>query len=180
MALCFFVPPSPDYLLWGVALLALGNLVNEFAVVNYNAILPTISTRDTIGKMSGTGWAAGYFGGIVALLLVLVGFISPGLLGITEGSALNIRAVALFSAAWALAFSLPLILKVRSLPQAVRPDAPPHRPSCLLQKAFRHRRQALPTGSHDPLLPGLVRCFPRRPQRYLHLRRHARGRLLRL
>ena len=124
MALCFFVAPSPDYLLWGVALLALGNLVNEFAVVNYNAILPTISTRDTIGKMSGTGWAAGYFGGIVALLLVLVGFISPGLLGITEDGALNIRAVALFSAAWALTFSLPLILKVRSLPQAVRPDAP--------------------------------------------------------
>ncbi|MFC6352569.1 MFS transporter [Rothia nasimurium] len=124
MALCFFVAPSPDYLLWGVALLALGNLVNEFAVVNYNAILPTISTRDTIGKMSGTGWAAGYFGGIVALLLVLVGFISPGLLGITEDSALNIRAVALFSAVWALIFSLPLILKVRSLPQAVRPDAP--------------------------------------------------------
>lgn len=124
MALCFFVAPSPDYLLWGVALLALGNLVNEFAVVNYNAILPTISTRDTIGKMSGTGWAAGYFGGIVALLLVLVGFISPGLLGITEDSALNIRAVALFSAVWALIFSLPLILKVRALPQAVRPDAP--------------------------------------------------------
>lgn len=124
MALCFFVTPSPDYLIWGVALLALGNLVNEFAVVNYNAILPTISTRDTIGKMSGTGWAAGYFGGIVALLLVLVGFISPGLMGITEDSALNIRAVALFSAAWALVFSLPLILKVRSLPQAVRPDAP--------------------------------------------------------
>lgn len=124
MALCFFVAPSPDYLLWGVALLALGNLVNEFAVVNYNAILPTISTRDTIGKMSGTGWAAGYFGGIVALLLVLVGFISPGLLGITEDGALNIRAVALFSAVWALIFSLPLILKVRSLPLAVRPDAP--------------------------------------------------------
>ena len=93
-------------------------------MVNYNAILPTISTRDTIGKMSGTGWAAGYFGGIVALLLVLVGFISPGLLGITEDGALNIRAVALFSAVWALIFSLPLILKVRSLPQAVRPDAP--------------------------------------------------------
>ncbi|MDO4821604.1 MAG: MFS transporter [Rothia sp. (in: high G+C Gram-positive bacteria)] len=124
MALCFFVAPSPDYLLWGVALLALGNLVNEFAVVNYNAILPTISTRDTIGKMSGTGWAAGYFGGIVALVLVLVGFISPGLLGITEDGALNIRAVALFSAVWALVFSLPLILKVRSLPQAMRPDAP--------------------------------------------------------
>lgn len=124
MALCFFVAPSPDYLIWGVVLLALGNLVNEFAVVNYNAILPTISTRQTIGKMSGIGWAAGYFGGIMALLLVLLGFISPGLLGITEDGSLNIRAVALFSAVWALVFSLPLILKVRSLPQPVRADVP--------------------------------------------------------
>ncbi len=124
MALCFFVAPSPDHLVLGVALLAAGNLVNEFAVVNYNAILPTISTRDTIGKASGLGWAAGYFGGIIALGLVLVGFISPGLLGIPEENSLNIRAVALFCALWGLVFSLPLILRMRSMPQTVRAKAP--------------------------------------------------------
>lgn len=116
MALCFFVAPSPDYLILGVILIAAGNLFNEFAVVNYNAILPSISTRDTIGKISGNGWAAGYFGGIIALAIVLVGFISPGILGIPEDGSYNIRAVALFSAVWALAFSLPLMLAVRKLP----------------------------------------------------------------
>lgn len=130
MALCFFVAPSPDFLLLGVVLLALGNLFNEFAVVNYNAILPSISTKDTIGKISGNGWAAGYFGGILALILVLVGFLTPGLLGIPEEDSYNVRAVALFSAVWALVFSLPLMLKVKSLPSPA-PLAEGARPSIL-------------------------------------------------
>lgn len=125
MALCFFVAPSPDYLIFGVILIAAGNLFNEFAVVNYNAILPSISTKDTIGKVSGNGWAAGYFGGIIALAIVLVGFISPGILGIPEDGAYNIRAVALFSAVWALAFSLPLMLAVRKLPTPVAATTAP-------------------------------------------------------
>ncbi|MFW0170330.1 MFS transporter [Rothia sp. P4278] len=129
MALCFFVAPAPQYLLLGVALLSLGNLVNEFAVVNYNAILPAISTKATIGKISGSGWAAGYIGGIVALGIVLLGFVTPGLLGIPTDQAYNIRAVALFSAAWALIFSLPLMLKARSLP---KPERAPQEKASLL------------------------------------------------
>lgn len=117
MALCFFVAPSPSYLWLGVLLLSAGNLVNEFAVVNYNALLPSISSKKTIGKVSGQGWAAGYLGGIVALGLVLLGFITPGLLGIPEDKAYNIRAVALFSALWALVFSLPLIIRLWNRPQ---------------------------------------------------------------
>lgn len=120
MAFCFFVAPSPDYLILGVILLSLGNLVNEFAVVNYNALLPAISTKLTIGKISGTGWAAGYFGGILALGLVLVGFMSPGILGIPEDNSYNLRAVAVFSAVWALVFSLPLMLAVGKIPTAPR------------------------------------------------------------
>lgn len=125
MALCFFVAPSPEYLIFGVILIAAGNLFNEFAVVNYNAILPSISIKDTIGKVSGNGWAAGYFGGIIALAIVLVGFISPGILGIPEDGAYNIRAVALFSAVWALAFSLPLMLTVHKLPAPVAATTAP-------------------------------------------------------
>lgn len=124
MAFCFFVAPSPDYLILGVVLLSLGNLVNEFAVVNYNALLPAISTQQTIGKVSGTGWAAGYFGGILALAIVLVGFVSPGILGIPEDGAYNLRAVAVFSAIWAIAFSLPLMLAVRKISPAPRSVEP--------------------------------------------------------
>ena len=116
MALCFFVKPDPAYLVWGVALIAAGNIVNEFSVVNYNAILPQISTPQTVGKISGIGWSSGYFGGIIALALVLVGFISPGLLGISHQDSLHIRSVALFAAAWCLLLSAPLLLSLRKSP----------------------------------------------------------------
>lgn len=117
MALCFFVAPSPSFLYLGVALIALANVMSEFATVNYNAILPQISTPQTVGRISGIGWASGYFGGIFALAIVLIGFIGlgseTGLLGIPAHNALNIRAVALFCAVWATALSLPLLLAMR-------------------------------------------------------------------
>lgn len=116
MALCFFVKPDPAYLILGVALISAGNVVNEFSVVNYNAILPQISTKETVGRISGIGWSSGYFGGIVALGLVLVGFISPGILGIPTDGSLNIRSVALFAAAWCLLLSAPLLVQMKKNP----------------------------------------------------------------
>lgn len=114
MALCFFVKPDPAYLWFGVTLIALGNIVNEFAVVNYNALLPRISTPKTVGKISGIGWASGYFGGIVALLLVMVLFISPGILPLPKDDpSLTYRLIAVFSAIWCVVFSLPLLLSLR-------------------------------------------------------------------
>ncbi|MDT0190468.1 MFS transporter [Rothia terrae] len=114
MALCFFVYPDPKFLWFGVTLIALANVVNEFAVVNYNALLPRISTPATVGKISGIGWACGYFGGIIALVLVMVLFIKPGILPLPEGDgSLIYRSIALFSALWCVVFSLPLLLSLR-------------------------------------------------------------------
>lgn len=114
MALCFFVYPEPKFLWLGVALIALANIVNEFAVVNYNALLPRISTPATVGKISGIGWACGYFGGIVALLLVMLLFIKPGILPLPEhDGSLVYRSIALFSALWCVVFSAPLLLSLR-------------------------------------------------------------------
>ena len=104
--------PDQPYLYLGVGLLALANVFDEFAVVNYNAMLPGIAGREHIGRVSGQGWAMGYFGGIVALTIVLFGFITPGLLGIPEEDALNVRAVALFSGLWIALFSIPVLLVV--------------------------------------------------------------------
>ena len=78
-ALCFFVFPRPEFLLLGVALIALGNVFFEFAGVNYNAMLAQVSTPANIGKVSGFGWGMGYLGGIVALLIVLQLFVQPQL-----------------------------------------------------------------------------------------------------
>ena len=119
-ALCFLVRPDEPFLYLGVALLALANVFDEFAVVNYNAMLPGIAGRAHIGRVSGLGWATGYFGGILALAIVLFGFVSPGLLGLPEEDALNVRAVAVFSGLWIALFSIPVLLVVPE----IRPDRP--------------------------------------------------------
>lgn len=117
MGLCWFVAPNPNYLLLGVVLIALANVVNEFAFVNYNALLPEFSTPQNVGRISGLGWASGYFGGIVALALVLLLFVGlgdgGGLLGLPTENSENIRAVAVFSALWCTLFSLPLLFSLR-------------------------------------------------------------------
>ncbi len=47
----------------------------EFATVFNNAMMPTLVPPDQIGRLSGTGWATGYIGGILSLILVL-GFLA--------------------------------------------------------------------------------------------------------
>jgi MFS transporter, UMF1 family len=47
----------------------------EFATVFNNAMMPTLVPPDRIGRLSGTGWATGYVGGILSLIIVL-GFLA--------------------------------------------------------------------------------------------------------
>lgn len=121
-AMCFFVLPRPEFLVAGVALIALANVFFEFAGVNYNAMLVQVSTAQNIGRVSGMGWAAGYVGGIVALLIVLQLFIQPGFewFGASTQESLNIRFVAVFSALWFLLFALPVLFAVPELPNPQR------------------------------------------------------------
>lgn len=122
MASLFVVRDDPRYLWPGLALLALGSVVAELAQVSYNAMLADVSTRATMGRVSGFGWAMGYVGGIVLLLVVYYGFVAGsgptgGFLGVPREDGLNVRAVALVAAAWFLVFALPLLFGV--------PEAPP-------------------------------------------------------
>ena len=50
----------------------------EFATVFNNAMMPTLVPPERIGRLSGTGWATGYVGGIFSLILVL-GFLAANL-----------------------------------------------------------------------------------------------------
>ncbi|TFD31015.1 MFS transporter [Cryobacterium cryoconiti] len=125
-AAMFFVQPSPGFLLLGLFLVAAGNVFFEFASVNYNAMLSQVSTAGTIGKVSGFGWGMGYIGGIVLLLIVYFGFISPdvGLFGVTGEDGLSVRVTMLIAAAWFGLFALPVLLSVpeyRSPAAARRP-----------------------------------------------------------
>ncbi|WP_051132908.1 MFS transporter [Nocardia paucivorans] len=127
MAAMFFVRDDYHDLWLGLLLLALASAFFELAGVPYNAMLRQVSTPDTVGRVSGFGWAMGYFGGIVLLLICYFGFISGegdtrGLLGIPTDEGLNIRLVVMLAAVWYATFALPVLFAV---PELVRPNADP-------------------------------------------------------
>jgi MFS transporter, UMF1 family len=113
----FFVRADPTFFWFGAALIALGAVVSEIAGVNYNAMLHQVSTRRTIGKVSGLGWGLGYIGGIVALVIV-VALTFAEWFGLDTSDGLAYRLIAVGAAVWTVIFSIPIFLNV--------PEAPPH------------------------------------------------------
>ena len=122
-ALMFLVEDSHDHLWLGLVLIAVGTVLFELAQVPYFAMLRQVSTPETVGRVSGIGWAFGYLGGIVLLVIVYVGLIAGdgGVLGVSTDNGLNIRWVAVVAAAWFLAFSIPVLLAVPELPAGASP-----------------------------------------------------------
>lgn len=96
-------------------------LGSEFGQVITNAMLPSLGGRAAIGRISGSGWALGYLGGLASLAVVLA-FLSPlpgsdrTLLGITPILGLDpaegepARATGPMSAIWYVVFALPIFL----------------------------------------------------------------------
>jgi len=103
----------------------------EFATVFNNAMMPSLVPPEKIGRLSGTGWATGYIGGILSLVLVL-GFLAANpdtgrtMLGITPLFGLDAAAHAgdritgPLTALWFIVFVLPMFL--------LTPDFPSKRP----------------------------------------------------
>ncbi|WP_166354910.1 MFS transporter [Phytoactinopolyspora limicola] len=140
MAAMFFVQPDPSYLLLGLILIGAASIFSEFAGVNYNAMLIQVSTRETIGRVSGFGWAMGYFGGLTGLVVVLFAFVQPdvGLFGVTSDDGMDIRAVAVFCAVWFAVFAVPLFVYVPEAPAS----GDPQRQNILASYALLGRRIA--------------------------------------
>ena len=83
--------------------------------VYYNAFLPEISTDQSIGRISGLGWALGYVGGGTLLAINLMMLKYPQWLGFPAGF-FTVQDCFLSVAIWWLIFSLPtfLLLKERA------------------------------------------------------------------
>jgi UMF1 family MFS transporter len=92
--------------LWwlGGVLFLLANLSFGAAMVFYNAYLPDISTQDRRDRVSSFGWAMGYLGGGLLLLLNLLLFQFRDALGISTGLAIRINLAS--AGLWWLGFSL--------------------------------------------------------------------------
>lgn len=116
------------YLLPGLILLACTAACSDLATVPYNAVLSQLSTPKNIGRISGIGSGAGFFGSVLLLLMVYVGFIAGdgdtrGLFGVAADHGLNVRVAMVVTAAWLAVFAWPLLVLVRT-PAAADP-APP-------------------------------------------------------
>lgn len=110
--LLWFVRPDPSYAFWALVVFALANTAFELTMVFYNAMLPGIASQDALGRLSGWGWALGYFGGMVCLGITLFVFVQPeqAPFGLNRDAAEHIRIVAPLVAVWFAVFSLPLFM----------------------------------------------------------------------
>jgi len=110
-ALLWFSKPSPSYLLYTLIIVGIANLFYELSLIFYNSLLKEISTNKNLGKSSGFGFALGYIGGIVILLISIKLFIDNEILpfGLTTEESQNIRAIALLVSIWFLIFSIPFL-----------------------------------------------------------------------
>lgn len=100
---------------------ALAIIGAELATVFNNAMMPSLVSHKRLGTLSGIGWAAGYVGGLVSLVIVaglIVADPDTGktLLGLNPIMPVDVatradeRLVGPFSALWYLIFVLPLFL----------------------------------------------------------------------
>jgi UMF1 family MFS transporter len=79
--------------------------------VFYNGFLPEISTDETLGRISGLGWALGYIGGGSLLAINLIMLKYPHYLGF-QGNYFTVHHCFLSVAVWWGIFALPLFLWV--------------------------------------------------------------------
>jgi len=110
-----------------LAAFILGFLGMEFATIFTNAMLPDLGTREEIGQISGSGFAFGYWGGLVSLFIMLLFFaenetgktligLSP-LFGLDADAREGTRFVGPFSAIWYLIFITVFFFWVRETPR---------------------------------------------------------------
>lgn len=111
-------------LTWAIVFFGIGFIGMEFTTIFTNALMPTLTDHDDIGKVSGSGFAFGYLGGLIALILMLVLFAENAttgktligldpILGLDAESREGTRAVGPFSAIWYIVFMVPFFLWVK-------------------------------------------------------------------
>jgi UMF1 family MFS transporter len=91
-------------------------ITNDGVYTFYNALLPSVTTKDSLGRVSGWAFGIGYLSGLLALFCALpvvapsmFGLENP-LFGISTENASNIRITMPFVAIWLVLFSIPLFI----------------------------------------------------------------------
>ncbi len=128
-ALWYAAPGQPYAIAIALTGFAFGTVAVEVAGVFNNAMIPHLVPPQRYGRLSGTGWAMGYCGGLVSLVIVL-GFLAADpasmktvfglnpLFGLDPATREGDRITGPFSALWFFIFVLPLFLVTPDVPRS--------------------------------------------------------------
>ena len=104
LATCLMFFIQGDNWLYGVLILLIANVSFGASIVVYNAFLPDIATPDERDRVSSRGWAMGYVGGAILLVLNLAFFLSSESMGVSKADA--VRFCLLSAGIWWAGFTL--------------------------------------------------------------------------
>ncbi len=128
----WFAAPGDYNLVLILTLFAIGMIGMEFATTFTNSMLPDLGPPEQIGRISGNGWAFGYLGGLVALVIMLLFFAENSatgrtligmepVLGLNPEAREGTRFVGPLTAIWFIVFMIPFFLFVRDPKSAKAP-----------------------------------------------------------
>lgn len=112
ISLWWAIPDQGNGLLWILVAIVIGTIGVEFSLVFNNAMLPSLTSRRKMGRLSGLGWGIGYLGGLIVLFIVLLGFSLPDepLFGIDKVAHEQDRLTGPLSGIWFLIFIIPMMM----------------------------------------------------------------------
>jgi len=111
-AALWWVEPSAPFVLPALTLYAAASMSFGFAMIFYDAMLRSIAPPGYLGRLSGWGWALGYAGGLLCLVVALFGLLKaePPPFGLAVAQAEHIRATNLLVTLWFAFFSIPIFI----------------------------------------------------------------------
>jgi UMF1 family MFS transporter len=152
--LLFFVQKGDIWM--AVVLYVLSNFAFEGCFSFYSAFLPEIAPRERMGSVSGFGWAAGYLGGVLCLVLNVLMTQHPAWFGIRDTGYLPVRFSMVVVALWWAVFALPMFLWV---PERRREPVVSLRFATVTRKGFERILSTFRKARHYPELIKFLVAF---------------------
>jgi UMF1 family MFS transporter len=121
IATLLFATISKDEWVYAAVLFAIANIAIATSLVFYDSLLPHLVNEGEIDRVSTAGYAIGFIGGGILLLLNLAWILSPQTFGIPDRNAaakLSFVSVGV----WWLVFSIPLLRSVPEPPRVLEAD----------------------------------------------------------
>lgn len=104
---------GPGTIWWSIIFYILANIGMEGSLPFYDAFLLELAPREKMGRLSGLGWALGYVGGVLCLILNLAMIQQPESFGLASSDDIPVRASLVIVGLWWGLFAIPIFLFVR-------------------------------------------------------------------